>query len=65
MLVKIKTGDVLEMKKKHPCGSQRFVVRFAGSDIKMICSGCGRELLLPRVRVEKMIRTVLEKAEND
>ena len=46
-------GDILEMKKEHPCGSRRFTVMRVGSDIRLICCGCGRDLTLPREKVEK------------
>lgn len=64
MIPKFSAGDGLELKKKHPCGSSLFSVIFAGSDVKIRCDGCGREVVLPRVKLEKMIRQVHEK-END
>ena len=47
----IKLGDVLEMKKQHPCGSHSFKVLRVGSDIKLSCEGCGRILELERIKV--------------
>lgn len=57
-IVKIDVGDVLTMKKKHPCGSDRFKVLRTGSDVRIVCTGCGRDLTLPRPTVEKSIKRV-------
>ena len=60
-------GDVLEMKKAHPCGkkeSKCFQVLRIGIDFKLRCMGCGHEIMLPRVRAEKNIRKILLREEN-
>ena len=54
----IHVGDTLKMKKAHPCGSQEWAVLRVGMDFKLRCMGCGHELMLPRSKVEKNIRTV-------
>ncbi len=54
-------GDLLKMKKKHPCGSDRFTVLRAGMDVRLICSGCGKQILLLRRDAEKSIRERLPK----
>ena len=56
---KFSVGDVLKMKKKHPCGSFEFRVLRSGSDIHMVCLGCARDLTLPREHVEKSIKSVI------
>ena len=56
----INVGDILEMKKTHPCGDKRFKVLRVGSDIKLSCEGCGRTITLERVKVEKMIKRIME-----
>ncbi len=58
---RISVGDVLEMKKPHPCAptSVRFRVMRVGSDIRIICEHCGRDLTLPRIKLEKSIRKVI------
>ncbi|MBQ3638536.1 MAG: DUF951 domain-containing protein [Clostridia bacterium] len=55
---KISVGDLLELKKKHPCGSSVFEVLRTGSDIRIVCKGCGRDLVLPREKLEKAIRKI-------
>ena len=62
----VRVGDVLEMKKEHPCkekGSKRFLVTRVGMDFKLKCMGCGHEVMLPRSRAEKNIRKVIRNDE--
>ena len=54
----IRINDLLTMKKKHPCGSNVWRVTRIGADFKMVCTGCGREIMLPRSKVERNIRAV-------
>ena len=59
----VRVGDVLRMKKPHPCGSQEFTVLRVGMDFKIRCNGCGREVMLPRLKSEKNIKKVLRPQE--
>lgn len=54
----VRVGDVLEMKKTHPCGSRNFTVLRSGMDFRLRCSGCGHEMMVPRVKIEKNIRKI-------
>ena len=54
----VQVGDILEMKKQHPCGDKRFAVLRIGMDFRLRCLGCGREMMLPRLKVEKNIRKI-------
>ena len=54
----INVGDILEMKKPHPCGEKSFKVLRIGADIKVCCVGCGRLLTLDRLKIEKMIKKI-------
>ncbi|MCF0121247.1 MAG: DUF951 domain-containing protein [Oscillospiraceae bacterium] len=54
----IQVGDILTMKKKHPCGECRWLVLRIGADFRMRCVGCGREVMNPRSKVEKSIKSV-------
>lgn len=56
---KISVGDTLEMKKEHPCGSRNFTVLRIGSDIRVLCCGCGRDMVVPRVKLEKSIKKII------
>lgn len=61
---KIGVGDILELKKSHPCGSNTFTVMRIGSDIRIVCTGCGRDLTVPRIKLEKSIKKITP-AKND
>ena len=47
-ILKFCIGDVLELKKPHPCGEKRFTVLRLGSDVRIVCSGCGRDMTLEK-----------------
>lgn len=55
----VQVGDVLLMKKAHPCGSKEWNVLRVGMDFKMTCAGCGHSVMLPRSKAEKNIRKIL------
>ncbi len=61
VIPKIQVGDTLELKKQHPCGEKRFTVLRVGSDIRIVCCGCGRNMTLPREKLEKAIRKIIPK----
>ena len=54
----IQVGDTIQTKKPHPCGDNTFAVLRVGMDFRIRCTGCGREIMLPRARIEKNIRAV-------
>ena len=58
-IIRFKIKDKLCLKKKHPCGSDIFTVARCGSDIRIVCDGCGRDLTLERETLEKMIKKVI------
>ncbi|MHB1842411.1 MAG: DUF951 domain-containing protein [Sulfobacillus sp.] len=49
-------GDVLELKKAHPCGTNNWQVVRLGADIGLMCTGCGHRLLIDRVKLEKAMK---------
>lgn len=57
----IQVGDTLIMKKEHPCGSNQWHVLRVGMDFKLRCTGCGREMMVPRSKAEKAVKTVKKK----
>ncbi len=59
----IVSGDILEMKKEHPCGSRRWLVLRVGMDFRLRCEGCGREVMLPRKKAEKALKKLIRPAE--
>lgn len=58
MPMDIRVGDVVELKKQHPCGSKEWTVLRVGMDFKLRCAGCGHELMIPRSKAEKSIKKV-------
>ncbi|HIW33221.1 MAG TPA: DUF951 domain-containing protein [Candidatus Paenibacillus intestinavium] len=52
-------GDIVLMKKVHPCGSSEMEVIRMGMDIRMKCVGCGHSILIPRAKFEKNMRKVV------
>ena len=58
MVVELRLGEVLRLKKRHPCGSEEWEVYRLGADVGLRCLGCGRPVLLPRSRLERHIRAV-------
>ncbi len=55
-IIHLEVGDLLELKKPHPCGEKRFRVMRVGSEVRVVCIGCGRDMMLDRVKLEKAIR---------
>lgn len=58
MTVDIRPGDVLTMKKNHPCGGNEMYVLRSGMDFRLRCVKCQREFMVPRNKIEKSIRQV-------
>jgi hypothetical protein len=54
----VAVGDVVELRRAHPCGSSRFVVTMVGLDIRLSCTGCGARLILSRERLHSRLRAV-------
>ena len=65
MVVALAVGDTVQMRKKHPCGSELFTVLRVGSDVRIRCLGCQRDLTLERVKLEKTIRKVIPGGNGD
>ena len=56
-------GDVLELKKEHPCGSRSWLVLRVGMDFRLKCRGCGHELMIPRSKAEKSVKKIIRTGE--
>lgn len=54
----IRPGDILTMKKNHPCGANEMYVMRAGMDFRLRCVKCSREFMVPRNKIEKNIKNV-------
>jgi len=54
----IRVGDILSLKKKHPCGSKKWRTLRIGADFKLECLGCGHEIMAPRKNIEKNVKEI-------
>ncbi len=61
--VNYKIGDVVKMKKQHPCGSDQWEILRTGMDFGIKCCGCGRFVMLPRPKFEKSVKSIVEKSD--
>ncbi len=53
-------GDVVRMKKKHPCGSDTWEVLRIGADFRLKCTGCGHMIMTARANVEKSTKELIK-----
>ena len=58
-----KAGNLVVMKKGHPCGENLWEIMKLGADIRIKCTKCGRIVIIPRIDFNKKIKKVLEKEE--
>jgi hypothetical protein len=58
-------GEVVELKRAHPCGSDRFAVTMVGLDVRLSCAGCGARLILSRARLQSRLRAVVGRISAD
>ena len=61
----VRVGDVLTMKKQHPCGEKRWQVLRIGADFKLRSLGCGHEIMGARSKFEKQIKAIERKDETE
>ena len=54
--VNYELGDIVRLKKKHPCGSFNWEILSVGMDFRLKCQGCGHLILIPRTKFEKMVK---------
>ena len=55
-------GDIIRMKKPHPCGSHEWEVLMVGADFRLKCVGCGHQIMVPRKLVEKNTKEIRKKS---
>jgi hypothetical protein len=61
--MKFYIGDIVQMKKSHPCGTNRWEVLRVGIDFRIRCMGCDHMVMLPRTKFEKSVKKILERRE--
>ena len=57
--MEINIGDIVTLKKQHPCGSKEWEVLRVGMDFRLKCLGCEHQIMIPRKQIEKNIRGIL------
>ena len=62
-ILKLEVGDVISMKKPHPCSSYEVKILRVGSDVRLVCLGCGRDMTLDRIKVEKSVKKITPQSE--
>ncbi|MGN1160589.1 MAG: DUF951 domain-containing protein [Lachnospiraceae bacterium] len=62
MPMNIQVGNIVKLKKQHPCGSKEWEVLRSGADFRLKCCGCGHQIMLARPALEKNVREIREKA---
>ena len=61
--MQFQVGDIVRLKKKHPCGSYEWETLRVGADFRLKCLGCGHEVMTPRAKAEKSIKKVRREGE--
>lgn len=61
----IQVGDILKLKKQHPCGSNQWEVLRIGMDFRLKCLGCNHQIMIPRKQVEKSTRQIIKKEQTE
>lgn len=64
-IIPLHTEDLIQLKKPHPCGGDVFRVLRVGSEVRIVCKQCGRDMTLDRLKLEKSIRRVLTAGSSD
>ena len=64
-ILPLRPDDRLQMKKPHPCGGKIFRILRLGSEVRVVCQTCGRDMTLDRVKLEKAVKQILPKEDND
>lgn len=59
----VQPGDLVTLRKPHPCGSRQWVVSRIGADIGLTCTGCGRTVLLPRHEFRGKVQRITRRPE--
>ena len=58
-ILRFSLGDTLELKKPHPCGNRRFTVLRVGGEMRIRCLGCGRDMVMDRIKLEKAVKRII------
>jgi len=59
-MIRFNLGDIVKMRKPHPCGSDQWEITRTGMDFRIKCLGCGHQVMLPRPKFEKSVKAVVK-----
>lgn len=59
--MEFEVGDIVKLKKQHPCGSFEWEVLRVGADFRIKCLGCGHQVMIPRKQIEKNTKEIRKK----
>jgi hypothetical protein len=62
--IKFDVGNIVELKKPHPCGSKQFKILRVGSEMRIQCLGCSHDMTIDRVKLEKAVKHFVDKDGN-
>ncbi len=64
-ILRFALGDILELKKPHPCGNRRFTVLRVGSEMRIRCLGCDHDMVIDRIKLEKAVKRLTPAPSSD
>ena len=64
-MVPLKVGDIVRLRKAHPCGSIDWKVMRTGMDFRIQCLGCQHQAWIPRIKLERNLKEILQQAEEN
>ncbi|HOB87650.1 MAG TPA: DUF951 domain-containing protein [Bacillota bacterium] len=64
-MAKFEIGQIVELKKGHPCGANQWRILRVGMDFRIKCLNCGRSVLLPRSRFERRVRKIIAESDEE
>ncbi|WP_323703530.1 DUF951 domain-containing protein [Mammaliicoccus sp. Dog046] len=65
MIKSYNLNDIVEMKKQHACGVNRFKIIRLGADVRIKCEACSRSIMIPRQVFDKKIKKIIEKGQGE
>jgi len=64
-MIPLKVGDIVRLRKQHPCGSTDWKVMRTGMDFRIQCLGCQHQAWIPRIKLERNLKEILQPVEEN
>ena len=64
-IIKFQVGDTVELKKPHPCGASTVKILRVGTQMRVVCQGCGHDMTIDRIKLEKSTKRVIPTADGE